>query len=193
MSTFSFNVRRRDVAWAVALVVLLSGVWVGRGDPADAGATPPGRGIAVPVEGWASIPAAAFTAQFPDTDNVIIEAYATNTTNGGLKAPIQLPDGAQILELKAHVFDSDDTSDIWVGLYRIPNTGGAFETMAGAIAAASTSGTPDHATLSSTTIATGTEIVDNQNYGYAVAVVGTTGSVVVYNVMVRYRLGQPTG
>lgn len=48
MSTIQFSVRRRDVAWAVALVVLLSSIWVARGDQADAGVTPPpGNGIAV--------------------------------------------------------------------------------------------------------------------------------------------------
>jgi hypothetical protein len=46
MSTFDFSVRRRDVAWAVALITLLSAVWVARGDLADAGGTPPGEGIA---------------------------------------------------------------------------------------------------------------------------------------------------
>ena len=42
-----FAVRRRDLAWAVALVVLLSAVWVAQSDVADAGGSPPGEGIAV--------------------------------------------------------------------------------------------------------------------------------------------------
>ena len=46
MSTFDFSIRRRDVAWAVALITLLSAVWVARGDLAGAGGSPPGTGIA---------------------------------------------------------------------------------------------------------------------------------------------------
>jgi hypothetical protein len=47
MSTFNFSTRRRDLTWAVALVVLLSAIWVTRSDIADAGGAPPGEGIAV--------------------------------------------------------------------------------------------------------------------------------------------------
>ncbi len=47
MSTVLFSVRRRDLSWAVALIVLLSAIWVARSDIADAGAIPPGDGIAV--------------------------------------------------------------------------------------------------------------------------------------------------
>ena len=47
MSTFTFSVRRRDLAWGVALIVLLSAIWVARGDQADAAFIPPGTGIAV--------------------------------------------------------------------------------------------------------------------------------------------------
>ena len=58
MSTFTFSVRRRDLAWAVALVVLLSAIWVARGDPAQAGIDPPGTGIAVVY--------VAYSNNFPD-------------------------------------------------------------------------------------------------------------------------------
>ncbi|OFW63062.1 MAG: hypothetical protein A2135_08805 [Actinobacteria bacterium RBG_16_67_15] len=47
MSTIEFSVRRRDLAWALALVVLVSAIWVARSDVADAGGSPPGTGIAV--------------------------------------------------------------------------------------------------------------------------------------------------
>lgn len=41
------GVSRRDLVWAVALVVLLTSVWVARGDQADAGGVPPGDGVDV--------------------------------------------------------------------------------------------------------------------------------------------------
>ena len=47
MPSAVFAVRRRDVAWAVALMLLLSALWVARGDNAIAGGTPPGTGIAI--------------------------------------------------------------------------------------------------------------------------------------------------
>jgi hypothetical protein len=47
MSTFMFSVRRRDLAWGVALIVLLSAIWIARSDFADAGVVPTGDGIAV--------------------------------------------------------------------------------------------------------------------------------------------------
>ena len=43
----TLTVRRRDLAWATALIVLLSTVWVARSDIADAGSEPPGKGIAI--------------------------------------------------------------------------------------------------------------------------------------------------
>ena len=48
MSTIDFSIRRRDLAWMIALVVLLSAVWVARGDSAlGGGGIPPGEGIDV--------------------------------------------------------------------------------------------------------------------------------------------------
>ncbi len=47
MSTVTFTLRRRDLAWATALIVLLSAIWVARPDVADAGGSPTGDGIAV--------------------------------------------------------------------------------------------------------------------------------------------------
>ncbi|MDP3984928.1 MAG: cell wall-binding repeat-containing protein, partial [Acidimicrobiia bacterium] len=47
MSTVTLTMRRRDLAWGVALLVLLSAIWVARSDVADAGGSPPATGIAV--------------------------------------------------------------------------------------------------------------------------------------------------
>jgi hypothetical protein len=215
MSAAVFTVRRRDLAWGVALVFLLSAVWVARGDVADAGATPPGAGIAVvyvavgtnfpdalgvgpgaglngapiilvptnppldpaivaelvrldprtviivgglavvsqatedaiaallpnaamsriagsnryktnaafsaatyPIEEWVSVPAVAFTGDNPETDDVNIRDYfAYNVTDGELRAPIQLPDGAEILELRALAYDTAVGTFQWATVY----------------------------------------------------------------------------
>jgi hypothetical protein len=44
--SFSFNITRRDLAWATALILLLSTVWAARSDMLSAGVVPPGEGIA---------------------------------------------------------------------------------------------------------------------------------------------------
>ena len=285
MSTFTFSVRRRDLTWALALVVLLSAIWAARGDQADAAAIPPGTGIAVvyvavstnypdslgvgpgaggnaapiiilptnppiptptatelerldpreviivggtavistametalgvllpnatitrigganryetnamfsaatfPIEGWASIPAAAFTGNDPDTDAVDLGiTFAYNNSDGVLFAPIQLPHGAEILELRARGFDAHAINNMGVSLYRVDSPG------ANEIAMVSTSGTPFDTTISTMTIAAGFEIVDNENYAYAIYLSGVDFDPNINTVMVRYRLGASTG
>ncbi|OFW64010.1 MAG: hypothetical protein A2135_03860 [Actinobacteria bacterium RBG_16_67_15] len=141
-----------------------------------------------PIEGWASISAAAFTANEPATDTVLIGIVASNTSDGHLYAPIQLPHGAEILELEAGIYDGD-SNDVVVHLYRVNNT--ANFTLAAAGATSSFAG--GYATVSDTTIAAGTEIVDNENYAYLVIVTGVAPGNFVVNVMVHYRLGVSTG
>jgi hypothetical protein len=143
-----------------------------------------------PIEGWASIPAAAFIAPSPASDVVAISQYAYNITNGVLHAPIQLPHGAEILELKADAYDTDNGAGIGVTLYRVNNAG------AGLDAASASSGVTFSAgdtTVSDTTITAGAKIVDNENYTYLVKVTGADGSPYIFNVKVRYRLGVSTG
>jgi len=289
MSTTVFSVRRRDLAWSLALIVLLTTVWVVRSDPADAGGTPPGQGIALvyiavgtgfadalgvgpgagvngapiiivptnppldsataaelvrldprtviiiggtavvsdamestiaallpfadlsriagtnryktnaafsaatfPIEGWASVPAGAFTGQIPATDDVLVGTVAANNTaEGNLFAPIQLPHGAEILEFRAGVSDSNDTVDITVTLHRVATT--ANWLMAASVGTAGFDG--GDVTLSTMTITPGAEIVDNENYAYYVQVTDTAfgDGPFVITVMVRYRLGASTG
>ena len=282
---FTFSVRHRDLAWGVALIVLLSAIWVARGDRADAAFGPPGTGIAVvyvavstnypdslgvgpgaggnaapiiivptnppipaassaelvrldprtviivggtavisaamqdaleallsnaavtrigganryetnamfsaatfPIEGWASIPAAAFTASQPAIHTAFIGVAASNTSDGVLYAPIQLPHGAEILELKAQVYDIGG-NDVAVHLYRANDTA----TLVEAATATTSSFTGGSTTVSDTTITAGTEIVDNEIYAYWVQVTGVASSNSIYNVKVRYRLGVSTG
>jgi hypothetical protein len=295
MSPVMFSVRRRDLAWSLALIVLLSAVWVARSDIADAGGDPPvadfeptpdGDGIPLvyiavgtgfadalgvgpgaglngapviivstnpplnaatqaelirldprtliiiggfsavsqamqdaiaavlpnavlsriagnnryetnaafsaatfPVEGWASIPSAAFTADEPDTDNVFIEpSYANNGTGGALFAPIQLPHGAKIIALNAGVWDTTNLSAISVYLYRIDNSGDVTVLATAATTEAFQSG---DATVTDVSITTGAEMVDNEAYAYMIAVFGANGPV-VRTVKVQYQLGAST-
>lgn len=282
MSSVVFTVRRRDLAWATALILLVTTVWVVRGDPADAGAQAPGEGIAVvyiavgtnfpdslgtgpgggvngapiiivptdppipgitaaelvrldprkviivggtavisasmqtalasllpnaaieriaganryetnalfsqavfPVEGWVSVPASAFTAPSPATETVALDiGGAWNESSGVLLAPIQLPHGAEILELKAEVYDDNAGADVGVQL--------VIQHDPFVVTEVGTSGTDGVHTVSSTSITPGLEIVDNENRAYSILVTGAQfGNTIIRWVTVRYRLGAP--
>ena len=291
MSTLTFSVRRRDLAWGVALIVLLTTIWIARSDIADAGATPPGEGIAVvyvavgtgfadslgvgpgagangapiiivptdppmnaatsaelvrldprsvvivggtavvsapmetaigallpnavvsriaganryetnamfseatfPIEGWASIPAAAFTSSLPQTDVAYIASgVAVNSTTGAMLAPIQLPHGSEILELQAWGYDNA-TEDLVVELFA-----GSLDGSGTVIATTSTSGTPFDIVFSTDVIGSPT-VIDNETTLYVVTVAGSGDfnfsdgdAIYLHGVMVRYRLGASTG
>jgi hypothetical protein len=281
----TLTVRRRDVAWALAMVVMLSAVWVARGDLARAGGTPPGEGISVvyiavgtgfpdslgvgpgggvngapiiivptnppipqataselvrldprsvvivggtavvstsmqsaigsllpnaaisrlaganryetnamfsqavfPVESWAAIPPSAFSGLTPATDTVQLGvSFAYNASNGILVAPIQLPHGAQILELKVSGNDTDATFNLIASLNRQPHQSITAETIIGV----TSTGTPGYFAVSTQSIPAGLAIVDNERYSYAVLVTGADGNPWLENTMVRYRLGSP--
>ncbi len=283
MSVFTFSVRHRDLVWAVALVVLLSTIWVARSDLADAGGSPPGEGIAVvyvsvgtnfpdslgigpgagangapiiilptnppipgpsadelvrldprtviivgglgvisqatendieallpnttvtriagsnryetnamfsaatfPIETWAAIPAAAFSPHHPATDNSFVAGEVWNT-DGALSAPIQLPHGAEILEMTVGAIDTDPGAPMFVVFGRYSAAGDDD------IAFAQTAGDSGQMVISTTAITDGTEIVDNQTYAYVISASGADGDPTLINVMVRYRLGAAGG
>jgi hypothetical protein len=141
-----------------------------------------------PVEGWASIPPAAFTAQSPDVHDAWIgSTSASNASDAFLLAPIQLPHGAEILELQASGFDSDAGQTLFVTMYRVPNNGGSLQQIAGL----SSAGATGDFTVSSTSIGAGWESVDNQNHSYVITILNVDGNPYLRNVMVRYRLGAP--
>ena len=141
-----------------------------------------------PVEGWVSVPAGAFTTLNPDTDDATIgNNLAYNVTSGFLRAPIHLPQGAEILELQIHAHDSDGgATPLTVFLDRYDQFAGGL-----ALMSLSTSGSSGDITVATTTMNfAGMEIVDNELYAYAISVSGATGtSLLIRNVMVRYRLG----
>ena len=278
MSTFTFTVRRRDLAWSVALIMVLSAIWVGRADLAGAGA-PEGTGVprvyiasgvnfpdalgvgpaaalhgapiilvptnppldnatnaelvrldpqaviiiggtsavsqatedalnallpnadvtrisatnryktnaaisalTFPVEASASLPAAAFNGATPAADNVTRDLNrAYNDPGGFLMAPIQLPDGATIIQLTGLAFD-DDGGTVTITLYRQALT-------AESIAVASTSGDPGEITITSPGVTAGREVVDNNNYAYFVGISGANGPRFIRFVRVKYQLG----
>jgi hypothetical protein len=120
-----------------------------------------------------------------------VTLHAYNGSSGILYATIQLPHGAEILELKAGVFDGDVAGGPYVSLYSVDDGGGGL-----LIAEASSSFpfTGGATTLSDTTIEPGTEIVDNEVYAYTVFVTGVVNADLrVLNVRVRYRLGTSNG
>jgi hypothetical protein len=143
-----------------------------------------------PIEGWASIPAAAFTADDPATDAAGIVSFAYNVTGGILYAPIQLPHGAEILEMKASVYD-DNAVDMAISLFRVDVT----SSQVAVFNVGTTSFSGGYATLSDTTITPGfgLEIVDNEHYAYMIQTIGANGGPYMINVMVRYRVGVSTG
>jgi ell wall binding domain 2 (CWB2) len=288
LTVFTFSVRRRDLAWSLALIVLLSSIWVARSDQADAGVEPPAPGIAVvyvavgtnfpdalgvgpgagadsapiiivptnppipaassaelvrldpktvvivgglavisqamqdaiaallpdahvvriagadryatnamfsaatfPIEGWASIPAAAFTANEPDSDAVNLDSsFVANSSGGNIWAPIQLPHGAAIVELFAGVQDADAGGGICVYLYRVDNGGGVDEVASVCTTVLYAGG---NTTVSDTSIAAGTEIVDNETYAYIIFVSGADGNPAMRTAKVRYQLGSSNG
>ena len=284
MYSFTINVRRRHLA--LALVLLLIGVWISRTDVADAGGSPPGTGIAVvyiavgtgfadalgagpgaglngapiilvptnppldpdtsaelirldprsviiiggtsavstsmenalvallpnadvsriagtnryktnaafsaatfPIEGWVSVPAAAFTSTLPATQDVHIGIGAWHTTGGTLNAPIHLPHGAEILEFRIDAHDANGSDDLTAFLYRVDSISGELT-----IAVVGTTGDTGSMMPSSTSIEPGLAIVDNGAYGYMVYLNGAAGSDrQIITAMVRYRLGASSG
>jgi len=282
MSTIDFSVRRRDLALAMAFVLLLSAIWVARSDLADAGGTPQGVGIAVvyvavgtnypdalgagpgaglngapiillptdppiptataaelerldpraviiiggtsaistnmrnaieallpnadvsriagndryatnvafsvatfPLEGWAAVGAPAFTADDPAADDVAISGdVAYNDTDGTLRATIQLPHGAEVLELVASVNAFDFGSDITIYLRRVDSTGDV--SLLGSV---NITGPVNNTTESSIDIELTRAIVDNENYSYMIVATGTESVTQLITVRVRYRLG----
>lgn len=281
MSTVTINLRRRDLTWSLALILLLSAIWIARSDIAGAGGgPPPGEGIArvyiavgtgfadalgagpgaaangapiilvptnppldpatalelvrldprevvivggttvvsvateaaldallpnavfsriagsnryatnadfsaanFPIEGWASVPAVAFTADNPASDSVTVNlSFGYNSWDFALYAPIQLPHGAEILELKALMSDFDITNNATVTLYQVAAS-------ADPIASVATSGSPGFMTLSTTTIAAANAIVDNASYAYVLVASGVDVDPYLITAAVRYRLG----
>lgn len=146
-----------------------------------------------PVEGWVSIHAAAFTGGSPATDVVTIQDSGAGNASGGgiLLAPIQLPHGAEVLELKALVEDRDAVVDVEVFLQRV--TFGTTNFVFGdVVASVTTSGSPGFVLLSTTSIDPDMESIDNSTHLYNVTVTGTHGTETrITGVMVRYRLGAP--
>jgi len=136
-----------------------------------------------PIETWISIPAPAFTAPFPANDGVAITSNSAFNNSGGiLLAPIQLPHGSEVLEFKIRAYDGDVDTNLGAYLRRMSGQGSIT------VASVGTSGSSGDQSPSTTSISL--PLVDNQTYAYVVYLDGA-GSVYIFNVMVRVRLGTP--
>jgi hypothetical protein len=140
-----------------------------------------------PVEGWESVNSVGFTSTNPETDDLFMGLSGSfNTTTGFMYAPIQLPDGAKIVELEATVVDNH-ASNISVSLMQV-NTGGGNLTMG----VVQSDLSPGEVTLSDTTI--NVDVVDNHAFNYVIYVTNSlNGALFLRSVRVRYQLGAPTG
>ena len=144
-----------------------------------------------PIEGWIALPAVAFISDNPDADDAdITPESASNLSSGGvLNAPVHLPQGAEILELRAEVFDGTNESGVTVELHRY------FEGATTMIATVSSPafGGDGETVLNSMAITQGLEIVDNSDSAYLIKVTEASGQGDLYlrAVMVRYRVGAP--
>jgi hypothetical protein len=132
-----------------------------------------------PIEEWASISAAGLTGRVGATVSTT-EGFTYATAGGDLVGEIQLPDGAQILELKVLGHDSS-ANNFTVSLYRITNQ----------IATVTSAGNAGEGNWATTSITAGQDTVDNEWSGYSIRVASTGSFLGPRVVMVRYRLGAP--
>jgi hypothetical protein len=140
-----------------------------------------------PIEAWASIHAVAFDTE-SSTDSRFAY-YEKGYGSGFLYAPIPLPHGATIREVRLSGYDSnvgtDYGDDVAVTLYRVHNSTGPE-----GLAVLSSTGAPGNFVVSTSSFAP--VVVDNANYSYLIGVSGATDeSQYLRNVMVRYELGTP--
>lgn len=136
-----------------------------------------------PVERWVSVPVSAFVAPTPHTDVVsrfLLSVY--NASSGTMTAPVSLPDGAEILELKANIddTDTDEGDDIEICLYLDATS----------IACTESAHSFGSQFISTTSISGLHAIVDNSIHAYQVVATGIPDtSRFLSMVMIRYRLG----
>jgi hypothetical protein len=138
-----------------------------------------------PVEGWLSIPAAAFTTDQPETDVASIGLnYAFSTGGGILQAPVHLPHGAKILELRVWYYDADGVNNAQACLRRFDNI------LTLAVACADSVGSGGDYESVTTSIEPILAVVDNSEFGYMVYVTNLSSSnLKISRVLIRYELG----
>ena len=143
-----------------------------------------------PIERWVSVPAAAFNGSTPAVQDVMLNNNeAWNDTTGYLIAPVHLPDGAEILELKAAGNDTHVSLNAQVYLYR-SNLAGSVNTVN--MTASSGSGGAFVASEPQTNASFAR--VDNSTYAYTVVVFNAdddTNGISIFSVLIKYRLGMP--
>ena len=135
-----------------------------------------------PVEGWASVDNTAFLPLSTATVTRV-QTYSHTGDTGDMFAPIQLPHGATLLDMRVIGHDSDGGEETHVLLEEACSGTSAypFDLMS-----SGSGGTFD---LSDS--ADGISVVDNENCAYAVRATGTDGDNRVELVLIHYRLGTP--
>jgi len=117
------------------------------------------------------VPAAAFTSDGFDPDSHFFNFFGgfikgTDAAYGCMVAPVQLPDGATVVNLFGYLYDNDDTRDVELALRRQPNsTTASGETMA----SVSTTGDFTHVQIPGDTTVIN-EVVNNSSYSYYLTV-----------------------
>ena len=81
------------------------------------------------------IPAAAFSSDGYDPDSMFFSFFGgyvrgNAATDGCVKAPAYLPNGATITKMCATVYDNDTIYPVWVDLWRVDNLSGDTDWMA---------------------------------------------------------------
>ena len=109
--------------------------------PAEAGAAPqaPAAGgthlIGTCYSSPLVIPAAAFSSDGYDPDSMFFDFYGgyvrgNSATDGCVKAPAYLPNGATITHLYATLYDKNASNPVWADLWRVNRLTGATDWMA---------------------------------------------------------------
>ncbi len=134
-----------------------------QGPQGETGATGPQgeTGIGFEPTGYISIPASAFTAQYPENASVVIDGRLrnTDTVTTEFYAPVQLPHGVTITNVTIRYIDVDPLS-IEVTLFR--NYGTDYTQMAQLLSGPSTPTSMSISTTGSISVPT----IDNSQYNY---------------------------
>lgn len=146
-----------------------------------------------PKEHYASFGAENFVPMYPGMDLTFYSGvYISSSTSAYpyLRAPINLPDNATVLEVKFYLYDNSTTSDIDASLRRVSLTGGGATAMAGV--------TSSGANTSITAFTDNTisyALVSNQNYYYELFLdfnSQTQGSSLkMVGAVIKYSLPEP--
>jgi hypothetical protein len=144
-----------------------------KGDKGDTGATgPQGQqgpqgesGIGFEPTGYISIPASAFTPQYPADDNIMIMTHLQNfgVSQVAFWGAVQLPHGVTVTNVTSYWYDVDASLNITCRLYRTIG-----ESIVYSMAVVDSSGSSGAGSTVDTTISLA--VIDNSQYSYVLYV-----------------------